>query len=112
MLFREIILISGGPLWKVKSYTILIEFQIRGSTHMPSFFGGELNPRKHSGKTINDYSDFLDLVLSVNLRLEEMDPWIFKLVNTYQIYSQSKSITNMKIRHIGFIMVNFFQIEL
>ena len=45
---------------------------------------------------IDIYKKFVDLVISANIPSETDDPLMFKLVQTYQINSHSKSCTKKK----------------
>ena len=76
----------------MKYYAIRVEFQVRGSPHIHSFFW-VLNAPILTKDTIEDYTRF---VVGAYIPDPNDNPDIYKLVTTYQIHLHSKSCRKYK----------------
>ena len=77
--FKEILLISGNPLSKIKHYDIKIEFEVRDSPHVHSFLW-VLHQSALSEWIIDSFIEYLDSVFCANLPYKEQDLEFFNLV--------------------------------
>ena len=91
--FKEIIV--DGPLGKVKYYAIRVEFQLRGSPHIHSFLWVKNAPIL-TKETKDEYIQFIDTIVKVQLPDLTVNPELHNLVQTYQIHSHSKSCRKYK----------------
>ena len=105
--FREIILISDGPLSTVNYYAIRVEFQVRGSPHIHSFLW-VLNPPTLIETTIDEYIAFLDQTVCASMPSEQEDPVLHDLVQTYQVHAHSKSCRKYKNTSCRYHFGRFF----
>ena len=88
--FKEILMIRSEPLGKVKYYTIRVELQFRGLSHIHRFLW-ILNTLTLSEKSSDNYVEFLDSVLCGNLLSEEGDLHFHHLVKTFQMHCHSET---------------------
>ena len=91
--FTEIII--NGPLGKVKYHAIRVEFQFRGSPHIHSFLW-VIDAPILTKETKNEYLNYIDHIIKVELPDKDSDPELYEMVRTYQIHSHSKSCRKYK----------------
>ena len=86
--FKEIV--SDGPLGKVKHYALRREFQVRGSSHIPSLVR-VIGAPILSASNEDEYVSFNESIIKCELPNPSKSPRLFELVRTYQTHSHSKS---------------------
>ena len=101
--FKEIIL--NGPLGKIIYYVIRVEFQLRGSPHVHCLLWSENMP-KLTEDNFNDYSTFIDSIISANLPNKESTH--HQLVKTYQVHHHSRTCTKYRNTECRFGFGHFF----
>ena len=85
---KEILLISTNPLSKVNNFAIRVEFQIKRSPHVRSFFWVLSHPVLSESIT-DSFTEYLDTSVSANLPCKQRDLKLFNLVKKYQIFLHS-----------------------
>ena len=103
--FKDFII--DGPLDKSKYYAIQVEFQTRGSSHIYSFIW-VINAPKLSSENIDEYTDWVDGLITADLPNPETDSSLYELVKTYQILGRSKSCRKYKNDKCRFNLGRFF----
>ena len=73
-----------------KYYAIRVEFQVRCSLHIHSFIW-ILNAPKLTLENIQEYTSWVDGIISAYLPDAQLTPEIYDLVKTYQIHHHSKT---------------------
>ena len=91
--FTQIII--NGPLGKVKYHAIRVEFQFRGSPHIHSFLW-VIDAPLLTKETKNEYLNYIDHIIKVELPDKDIEPKLYQMVKTYQIHSHSKSCRKYK----------------
>ena len=91
--FTQIII--NGPLGKVKYHAIRVEFQFRGSPHIHSFLW-VIDAPLLTKETKNEYLNYIDHIIKVELPDKDIEPELYEMVKTYQIHSHSKSCRKYK----------------
>ena len=71
------------------------EFQFRGSPHIHSFLW-VIDAPILTKETKNEYLNFIDHIIKVELPDRDNEPELYEMVKTYQIHSHSKSCRKYK----------------
>ena len=93
--FKEIVI--DGPIGKTKCNAILVEFQIRGSPHIHTFFGIVNAPtltKDNKGK----YIGFVENIIHVTLPHETEQRELYKLGTTYRCSRPEMFCKNMLLK--------------
>ena len=101
--YKEIVM--NGPLGKLKYHVIRIEFQFRGSPHSHCLLWIENMPVL-SVETIEEYTAFLDSVISANIPTEPCK--LKDLVERYQVHRHSKTCRKYNNKECRFGFGKFF----
>ena len=105
LFFKTIIL--DGPLGKTNYYAIRVEFQVRGSPHVHSFIW-ILNAPKLSKFNIEEYTNWVDMIIHTDLPDPSSEPDLHELVKTYQIHRHSKTCRKYRNEKCRFHFGKFF----
>ena len=106
--FTEIII--DGPLGKVKYHAIRVEFQFRGSPHIHSFLW-VIDAPTLTQETKNEYLNYIDRIIKVQLPDKDSEPELYEMVKTYQIHSHSKSCRKYKNIACRYSFGRFFSVK-
>ena len=87
--------VVDGPLAKTKYYAIRVELQVRGSPHITSFIWIS-NAPKLTLENIQEYTSWIDGIISAYLPDAQLTPELYGLVKTYQIHHHSKTCRKYK----------------
>ncbi|XP_066911415.1 uncharacterized protein [Clytia hemisphaerica] len=98
-------IVINGPLGKVKFHVIRIEFQFRGSPHAHCLIWVENMPTL-SLDTVEEYTQFLDSVISANIPTESSKLKI--LVEQYQVHRHSRTCKKYGNKECRFGFGKFF----
>ena len=89
-LFKDILLSKSDPIGKLLYYAIRIEFQFRGSPHAHCFIWIKYPPSLDA-KNLDAFISYLDEHVSASLPDPVTSPDLYKVVNTYQTHTHSKT---------------------
>ena len=103
--------VTNGPLGKTKYYAIRVEFQVRGSPHIHSFIWIE-NAPKLTEENIEEYTRWVDNIISVQLPDHDVNPKLYNFIKTYQIHRHSKTCRKYKNDKCRFNVGRFLQVAL
>ena len=86
---KNVIMSSDKPLGTVKDYWIRVEFQMRGSPHVHSFWWIEGAPQVETVEGRQRASEFIDQYISTTLPDQAADPELYTLVSSLQVHRHS-----------------------
>ena len=109
LFFKTIIL--DDPLGKTNYYAIHVQFQVRGSPHVHSFIW-ILNTPKSSKFNIEEYANWVDMVIRTDLPDPSSVPDLHELVKDIKSIATQNLALNIEMKNVDFILVNFLLVEL
>ncbi len=86
---KNVIMGQEKPLGTIKDYWMRIEFQMRGSPHVHSFWWVEGAPKLDTIEGRQQAPQFIDQHISTMLPDQTADPELHRLVNTLQVHRHS-----------------------
>ena len=83
-------IVLTGPLGRTSYYDIRVEFQVRGSPHIHSFFW-ILNAPKLTKESKQEYIQWVDSIIRTDMPDPVSEAELFELVRTFQVHRHSKT---------------------